>query len=394
MLTKIFWSIWLACLFLPNLAPASSTTDNGLEMKYLYYWDKNGVWNHTPAFSFFKKLSSSLKLNWDQELDMVSGASRRLGWNKIGILGDNQIKLDGMSSASKREIRHSEQATLAYSRQGRNASASFYYSDERDYRSYSPAFSVSWDFNDRNTTLGATGAQFWDALRPVGPFAYLGGQRAITSASLSVTQVLTPLCLVSFTLNSIHSTGYLGHPYNPVITFTGNLVLENLPDRRTTLAFSGKLIQGYQLFHQLGSVHLEARHYRDDWDLISNTIDAEWYQYFMDGAWVRLRARGYKQGATAFALTRYDGSEVYRTPDMRYYAFSTLTVGLKVGSRFPESWTESALLPDRWDVSYDHGIRDTKGELDGINPTYRYQLFSPDEYYIQGTFIAGLGFDF
>ena len=397
MLKKVFGFIFslglLACLHFPNVANATSTED-GLEIKYLYYWDRNEAWNHTPAFSFFKKLSTSWKLSWNQELDMVSGASRRLGWKNIGTLGDNQIKLDGLSSASKREIRHSEQATVAYSHQGRNASASFYFSDERDYRSYSPALSISWDFNDRNTTLGASAALFLDELRPVGSFAALGGERKITSGTLSVTQVLAPLRIASLTVNSIHSTGVLGHPYNPIITSTGNLVLENLPDRRTTLAISGKLIQGFSLFQQLGSVHVEARHYRDDWNMVSNTIDAQWYQYVADGTWFRLRTRGYRQGAAAFALTNYDGSEVYRSPDIRYYAFSTLTVGVKLGSAFSERWGESALLPDRWDLSYDHGLRDTKGEMDGINPTYRYQLFSPDEYYMQGTFMAGLGFDF
>ena len=84
-----------------------------------------------------------------------------------------------------------------------------------------------------------------------------------------------------------------------------------------------------------------------------------------EGTYVRLRARGYQQDAAAFAKEAYAGNEVYRTPDIRFYAFSSLTVGLKIGSVFPESWGESGWLPDRWDLGYDHGVRDTKGEDDG-----------------------------
>ena len=51
------------------------------------------------------------------------------------------------------------------------------------------------------------------------------------------------------------------------------------------------------------------------------------------------------------------------------------------------------VLPDRWDVGYDHGVRDTKGEGDGIRPLSHYQLYGTDQYYLQGTFMAGLGFD-
>ena len=66
---------------------------------------------------------------------------------------------------------------------------------------------------------------------------------------------------------------------------------------------------------------------------------------------------------------------------------------MKLASAFPEEWSESALLPDRWDIGYDHGIRGTKGEDDGVNPFYHYQFYGPDQYYLQGTLMAGLGFD-
>jgi hypothetical protein len=379
-------------LALPS-APRAAEGDQGLDFKYMYYWDKNKVWNHTPAFSFFRKVASFWKLQYDQELDYVSGASRRLGLRNIGRLGDHDLKLDGISGASRRELRHSEQATAAYSNEGRVASGSFYFSDENDYTSYSPAVSGSLDFNDRNTTVGGAAAVFFDDMHPQGPFTGMGGSRRIASLSATLAQTLSPLTLAGLTLNLIHSSGFLGHPYNPVIADTGNAILENLPDRKTAWALSGQIIRGFHIGERLGSLRAEARWYADDWKLGSGTADLQWYQYVAEGTYLRLRARGYRQTAAAFARPAYAGDELYRTSDIRYYAFSSVLLGLKVGSGFPESWNGSSWLPDRWDLGYDHGLRDTKGEENGLTPTYRTQLFSANENYQQGTFMLGLGFD-
>ena len=66
---------------------------------------------------------------------------------------------------------------------------------------------------------------------------------------------------------------------------------------------------------------------------------------------------------------------------------------MKLASAFPDSWSESALLPDRWDIGYDHGVRDTRGDVRRRPPLLPYQLYDADQYYLQGTFMAGLGFD-
>ncbi len=383
----------LCLLAAATASPQAGESNQGLDFKYMYYWDRNGVWNHTPAFAYFRKLAPLWKFQWDQELDVVSGASRRLGLRNIGRLADNDLKLDAVTGASQREIRHSEQATFAYAKQGRNAAAAFYFSDENDYRSYSPSLSGSLDCNDRNTTLGGSAATFFDDMHPTGPFRGLGGKRNILSLSATLAQVITPLTLSGLTVNVLHSSGFLGHPYNPVITSAGSLELENLPGEKTGVSLSAQIIQGFHIGEQLGSLRLEARHYRDDWKLVSNTADLQWYQYLREGTYVRLRARGYRQSAAAFAKDAYAGDEAFRTADIRFYAFSSLTLGFKAGSEFPESWAASPYLPDRWDIGYDHGLRNTHGEEDGINPTYHYQLFPADETYVQGTLMVGLSFD-
>src|SRR4051812_23456335 len=89
---------------------AAGMPGNSLEIKHEYFWDRNGVWNHTPAFALKKALSRKWILGWEQELDVVSGASRRLGADKVGRFGDRE--LDIVSGASKVEVRHSENPSL------------------------------------------------------------------------------------------------------------------------------------------------------------------------------------------------------------------------------------------------------------------------------------------
>lgn len=376
------------------VAPVMAADDgSSLDLKYMYFWDRNKVWNHTPAFTWIQKLPGYLRFKWTQEFDAVTGASRRLGLRNVGRLGGNDTLLDGLSGASRREIRHSEQPALEYSNRGTVASGSFYYSHEHDYTSYSPAVGLARDFNDRNTTVSASYALFLDDFHPVGPFRGQGGKRRIHAANLGVAQVVSPLSLFSVTVSPIRSTGYLGHPYNPAITATGAMLAEELPDSKLSAAFTGKWIQGWRWGERLGSAHMEFRHYRDDWRLASNTLDVHLHQYVAEGTYVRLRARGYDQGAAAFWKDAYAGNETYRTADIRFSSFSSLILGLKVASVFPDSWAESPLLPDRWDIGYDHGVRDTRGQGDGVRPLSHYQFYGTDQYYMQGTFMAGLGFD-
>jgi hypothetical protein len=372
---------------------ASDTSDDKVDFKYMYYWDKNKVWNHTPTLSFLKNVSRLWSFKWDQEFDIVSGASRRLGLRNVGQEGDHDLVLDGITGASKQEIRHSEQASLGYSNQGRVASASFYFSDEKDYTSYSPTISGSWDFNERNTTLGGTLAIFWDNLHPPGAFKGLGGDRKITSSTVSLTQTLSPTTMVAVTANSIQSNGVLGHPYNPVILATGSMLLEHLPGSKTSFALGGQVIQGFAFGDNRSALHFDLRYYRDSWKLSSLTAELQLYQYLTEFTYFRIRARGYKQNPAAFAKDAYVGNEVYRSADIRYYGFSSLSLGAKIVSVFPDSWERFGFLPDRWDIGYDHGFRNTRGEDGGIGPFTHYQLFPRDEYYQQGVFMVGLGFD-
>jgi hypothetical protein len=375
--------------------PSHGEALNSLELKYEFFEDNNRVWNHTPAFLFMKALTRKLTLGWEQELDVVSGASRRLGLDKVGQTGDREV--DAVSSASKVEIRYSENPSLTYSHKGITATGSYYVSRENDYSSQAPAGSLSWDFNDRNTTLGVNYAEFFDDFSPKGTFAGLGGTKKIRGTSVSLTQILTPLTLAGLTATWVKSDGFLGHPYNPPMDETGTMLTEIVPDTKQAGALSGQVVQGYLLGDRLGSVNLDARLYRDDWGMKSSTYDLKLSQYVVESTYIRLRLRYYDQTGTAFAKPVYTGKEAYRTGDIRWYPFHSLLTGIKISSAFPESWGESVFLPDRWDVKYDYTFRNTHGDPVGAEPGFprsiTYQLYAPEDLYHQGVFMLGLLFN-
>jgi hypothetical protein len=295
------------------------------------------------------------------------------------------------------ETRISENPSLTYSHQGTVASGSVYYSRENDYTSLSPAGSLAFDFNDRNTTLGGSYAEFFDDFRPTGAFAGLGGSKRIRSLGGTLAQSLTPLTLVGLTATYIQSWGYLGHPYNPPIDVTGAMMSEEVPDTKRAGALAGQIVQGYHMGELLGSINLDYRRYQDTWDIKSGTADVKVSQYFNETGYIRLRARYYNQTGALFAKDAYQGTERYRTGDIRMFPFSSFLVGAKVSTAFPDAWGKSAFLPDRWDLKFDYTLRDTRGakagSVAGEPRSIRYQFYGADENYTQSVIMAGLTFN-
>lgn len=370
---------------------------DALETKFEVFRDRNDVTALSPIFELRKTIERSLSLVWEGQMDAVTGASRDWGNKGSGQLDGvdgASANLDATSGASRDEegelepeLRWGSRLGLTWSREGRVFSGSIYGSTEDDYRSVSPAISGSWDFAERNTTLSWAAAWFFDRMTPQGVWSDLGGgEKRVQSYTLGLAQTLTPLTLVGMTANGIRTTGYIGHPYNPVSTSDSGLVAEALPDSKDALAVSGQVVQGWLVGDLLGSANAEYRWYTDSWDLRSQTFTLQLSQHLGETTILRLQGRYYTQTGAAFAQTDlYQGSETYRTADIRFHRFQSWMAGLKVSSEFPDAW--EGWLPRRWNLSYDHLVRDTPG-----NPLL-YQLYDTDAWYQQGTARVGLGWD-
>jgi hypothetical protein len=397
----------LAWIFPMCLAAVAQETTDRLDTKFEVFHDRNDVTAISPVFLLTKGIGNSMSVEWEGQLDAVTGASRQWGTSGSGqnppldvvdvVSGasggggtsSSSHALDGISGASGNgnwEYREGTRVGLTWSDKGRMLTGSVYGSHENDYQSISPSIGGSWDFAERNTTLSWGATWFFDKLAPYGAWALVaGGDKRIQSYDLGLAQILTPLSLVGVDATFTRTTGSIGLPYNPPMTRDSGLVSERFPGSKDAIALSGQFVQGFHLQDLLGSVSTEYRWYQDSWDLRSNTVTVRWSQHLSGATVVRLQGRWYKQTGAAFASTDYIGTEVYRTGDIRYFPFSSYLAGAKISSEFPDDWT--GLWPRRWDLSYDHLLRDTHG-----NP-YLYQLYPANAWYMQGTFRAGLSWD-
>ncbi len=393
----------LAALTICVCAQAADPIRERLDIRYHRYHDANGVDDDLGALLFVKKLAGGFACQWEQTLDAVSGASRALGKDLRGEPRPGDY--DAVTGASPiAETRHASRGAFVYAGHTVGGSLGFYYSREDDYVSAGPSLSLQREFFSGNFTLGAAASSNSDDFHPLGRFTGLGGRKRVRSADLSVAQSLTPLTQASAVFSWLAWDGYLGHPYLPPVAGDGTLLEENLPDRRRGAAAAAQIVQGYRLGYLLGSLSLSGKRYADDWGLRSAEGEIRWSQHLPGETLVRLRGRLYHQDGAAFANVP-SADQRYRTADVRLFTFTSMLLGAKLAASFPDAWSEAWYLPDRWDIGYEGLIRDTRGDdLASIQPgaptngdparPRLYQLYGSDEYYRQGTWAFGMGFDY
>jgi len=393
-----------AGVFVVGLAASVLWAEAGdhLDAKFEYFRDRNDVTALSPVISLSKSVADHLSVEWEGQLDAVTGASRQWGTQGSGqnppvdvVSGASGSSstvshvLDGITGASGNgnwEYRAGGRLGFSWSDKGRSLSGGLYASQESDYKSFSPSVAGSWDFNERNTTVSGSASWFFDRMSPFGAWGQIGGgSKHVQSYSAGVSQILTPLLLVGVNATFTRTTGYIGHPYNPVSTSDSGMIAENLPGTKDAVALAGQAIQGFKVLGLLGSLDAEYRRYADSWGLNSNTITLRASQHVSDATVVRIQARWYQQGRAEFVKDSYVGTELYRTADIRFFPFNSYLLGAKISSEFPEDW--DGWLPRRWDLSYDHLWRDTPG-----NPLL-YQFYPSSAWYMQGTGRVGLSWD-
>lgn len=365
---------------------------NYLNLHYSHYVDANQVWSTTPGLDLRIWADPNWRLDWNRELDGVSGASRVSSLDMDGITQASETPnlLDGITGASAVEFRSSDAISLHYDNSGTVVGGGFAVSSENDYRSLSPSIDVAKDIAGRNATLAANYAWFYDRWTELSD-----GEKQIHSIGASYTQTLSRLSLVQIGGNWIRSKGALERPWNPVALYNGSgydYLDESLPRRKTGIALDAMAVEGWKLpgsQRLLGSLNLSYRRYWDSWYLSSHTVEARIFQHLTQDIYIRLRGRYYRQTGTDFAQETYNGSEEYLTADMKYYPFQSFLTGLKIGGAFPYEWTEANwLIPDTWDLKGDWLIRDTHGN------TLRYQFFPTNEYYTEKTVMGAIQYDF
>lgn len=240
------------------------------------------------------------------------------------------------------------------------------FSTETDYLSFGGSASMTYDMNNKNTTLTASAALNLDTVSPIGgaPQALsevsstsTGGEsegegeggggggetKTVTDLLFGVTQILSRQTLTQLNYSVGNSNGYLTDPYKllSVVQADGSLapgtgsnpykyLYEKRPDTRTRQSLYWKI--NHQFTDDV--VYLTYRYYWDDWDVKSHTVDLRYRYQLGKHHYLQPHARFYRQTAANFY--RYflvDGKALpqYASADYRLGDLTTTTFGLLYG---------------------------------------------------------------
>lgn len=226
-------------------------------------------------------------------------------------------------------------------------------STEPDYHSTFARLLGEVDLAQRNSTLGLALGAGHDEISNAGA---QGGLAPAFSdeldtflASLSVSQVLSPIAIGALTYDVTQLSGYQANPYRSVVA-GGSLEAERVPRNRlrhaahvSVRAFSPPTettaIAGYRL-------------YADDWGIVAHTPELRVVQDLAPELALHLRYRYHRQSAADFYQDIYDSAdpsiEPYLTEDDKLSAFDTHTVGGKLDLRLgllgvDEAWQDGRI---------------------------------------------------
>ncbi len=231
-------------------------------------------------------------------------------------------------------------------------------SREKDYQSLGGSGSLAIDLDHRLLTVTVGGGRDQDRVLPLegivrgltnGLSAHAdGADKHVTTAMLGVSRVLTRRWLVGANVSRIREDGYLTEPYkvvsllDPVTGKSSSSLREKRPDQRTRTSML--VSSAYHLTNEVLS--LSYRHYKDDWDIRSNTVDGRLRMPISESSWFEPHARFYTQTAAKFfrpGLIQGDPLPDFASADRRLGKFSTLTLGAAYGFRIPGQ-------PGEWSV--------------------------------------------
>jgi hypothetical protein len=277
----------------------------------LHVYDGGGVTAYGPAFLVRKSIADRVSLSGQYYVDAVSNAS-----------------IDVVTTASEfKETRTSW--TLGASLLVRDAIVSLGYdqSTEPDYKASTFSADASQDVFGGMTTVSIGFSRAHDDVgkKNVGFF----DEATHWSYRSGVTQILSPRWLASVNLEAVHDEGYLGSPYRAARVF-GATIPERVPRTRSSRAVKLRTIGdvGTAGVSRM-AVRAEFRHYWDNWDIKSNTLELGGSRYFGERWLADLSLRWYSQGKALFYSDNAQFETLYLSRNRQLSTFRSVGLGAK-----------------------------------------------------------------
>jgi Protein of unknown function (DUF3570) len=311
--------------WVPPILPIGAS----MGVRTLYYREAHGRMKVNEPVVWLK---SPVGENWEVSasatLDLVSGASPIIVSNQTGK--PTQI----LTGASITDRRKAVDGAVKRRFGDLSLSVSRTVSNEKDYDSHATGANLTYDFNERNTTLAIGYGASNDRVMSV-TNADLHERRDTREYLLGVTQLLDRHSLVQSNLTLTQARGYLSDPYKLTVSVFGDprqfvLARDSRPAARDQWAWLTRYKRN--LATQNAVVSAEYRLYRDDWGIRSHTVAAQWLQSLNDRWKVELRLRYYSQSAADFyrAEIRERPAPNPTSSDQRLAGFGALEPGIKV----------------------------------------------------------------
>lgn len=299
----------------PTLAPAE------IRFRYMYYTERQS----DGAERMTIKAPMAMIRQHLGEDSLLEGV-----FTYDGISGASPYYLDSVSTASIRDDRLEGQLKFSQRHENTLTSATFFISDEDDYKSLAGTVDAVHSIEGTDTQLTAGVSYAGDEVSST-LYQFKGRDRNTTSVSGGVVQAVDEDTLVSSGLSLSFSRGYLSDPYKS---------LDNRPNLRTEVTWMNRLVHYVSTVD--GSFHADLRLASDDWGINSQTLELSWYQPFLDGWMVRPVVRYYSQHKATFFKDTFPpepDQTGYYSADQRMGTFGSITPGIRLQRNFCDSWS-------------------------------------------------------
>lgn len=414
-----------------------------IDSAVLFYAERNRVKVLEPVIAGRKAIGDDEYLNLKLVGDTMTGATPNgaTATDRTQTFTTASGNSNYSAAPNETPLRHFSDSRLSlsadwekpYSRTFRSVwGASF--SRETDYTSMGLSSTLSWDFNNKLTTLSTGLSGSFDFVQPSGGApeglaltpkflsfnsptsanltqtitAASGGQSAnavssgensggegsgvglfggkskiLADAMIGITQVVNRRTLMQLNYGFGRSSGYLTDPYKIVSVVdgvSGETVAyryEQRPGTRIRQTVYWKTV--VHLPEDI--VHFSYRYYWDDWGIRSNTFDLQYRLELWHGNYLSPHFRYYTQTAADFynfSLIQGEPLPTYISADYRLAAMISKTVGLKYGIPLGKDGEFSIRGEYMWQTGDSHpadaiGIQKTENLYPGLQ-AYIFQL--------------------
>jgi uncharacterized protein DUF3570 len=224
---------------------------------------------------------------------------------------------------------------------------------ENPFRSWLGGVGANRSFADQNTVLAGSllGIIDWFDRFDITGQRFGRTERSTTTASLSLTRIVTSSTVVNVNYGITVQEGELGNTWNSVPLASGMRGAELLPSERVRHALVARMSQ---FLPWNGALRLYYRFYADDWGIAAHSIEGQWMQRLTPTLYVGGLYRFHTQTRAFFFTTLAPIDAPLRVADSDLAPLDSHTIGGKIVGDVPVDGVARTL---HYELEYDRYFR-------------------------------------